>query len=128
MDILDRIKELAAKRSLSINSLESKLGFARGYLYTWKKKTPGIDRVQKVADFFNVSTDYLLGRTDNQSVMEPGHIDVEDIINNTSLLTSRTVPITKQDRKMIAGILESYLNSKEGQQRLRKYGHYGDKE
>ena len=62
MNIYDRIKELANSQGISINKLEEQLGFARGYLYTWKRKVPGFDKVQKVADFFNISTDYLIGR------------------------------------------------------------------
>jgi transcriptional regulator with XRE-family HTH domain len=68
MTTLDRIKELAKKRDLSINQLESELGFARGYLYSWKRKTPGVDKVQSVAKYFNVSVDYLLGNTDTPAV------------------------------------------------------------
>ena len=30
------------------------------------KSTPSGDKIQKVADYFNVSTDYLLGRTDKR--------------------------------------------------------------
>lgn len=123
MDILERIKKLAASRNLSINSLEEKLGFARGYLYTWKKKTPGIDRVQKVADFFDVSVDYLLGRT---NVMHPStdneHINVEDLVDNAAMLTSRDHALSDEDRAAIKAMLAGYLNSKEGQRRLRKYG------
>ena len=123
MDILERIKKLAANRSLSINALEEKLGFARGYLYTWKKKTPGVDRVQKVADFFNVSVDYLLGRT---NVAQPSskneHIDVEDLVNDAAMLTSRDHALSDEDRAAIKAMLTGYLNSKEGQRRLKKYG------
>ncbi|XRJ96635.1 helix-turn-helix domain-containing protein [Latilactobacillus sakei] len=67
MDIYNRIKELANTQKISINRLEENLGFARGYLYSWKKKTPGVDKLQKVADYFQVSTDYLLGRADNMN-------------------------------------------------------------
>lgn len=68
MDIYNRIKELANAQKISINRLEENLGFARGYLYSWKKKTPGVDKLRKVADYFQVSTDYLLGRADNMNV------------------------------------------------------------
>jgi len=99
MDILERIKKLAASRNLSINSLEEKLGFARGYLYTWKKKTPGIDRVQKVADFFDVSVDYLLGKSD---IEKPKSVELTD---NDVIMTFEGKPIQEEDRELIKRLL-----------------------
>uniref|UniRef100_UPI0012905395 helix-turn-helix domain-containing protein n=2 Tax=Streptococcus TaxID=1301 RepID=UPI0012905395 len=60
----DRIKELAKKQGLSINSLEEKLGYSRNTLYSLKKQNASTDRMQEIADYLNVSLDYLLGRTD----------------------------------------------------------------
>lgn len=61
----DRIKELAKKQGLSINSLEEKLGYSRNTIYNLKNSKPSTERISEIADYFNVSTDYLLGRTDN---------------------------------------------------------------
>ena len=61
----EKIKELADKQGISLNKLEENLGFSRNTIYNMKKSTPNIERVSKIADYFNVSTDYLLGRTDN---------------------------------------------------------------
>ena len=65
MTTFDRVKKLADKQKISIVELEEKLEFGRNSLYSWKTKTPNGDRLKKVADFFGVSTDYLLGRTDD---------------------------------------------------------------
>ena len=61
----DRIKELAKKQGLSINSLEEKLGYSGNTIYNLKNSKPSTERISEIADYFNVSTDYLLGRTDN---------------------------------------------------------------
>ena len=61
----DRIKELAKKQGLSINSLEEKLCYSRNTIYNLKNSKPSTERISEIADYFNVSTDYLLGRTDN---------------------------------------------------------------
>lgn len=61
----DRIKELAKKQGLSINLLEEKLGYSRNTIYNLKNSKPSTERISEIADYFNVSTDYLLGRTDN---------------------------------------------------------------
>ncbi|WP_195486702.1 helix-turn-helix transcriptional regulator [Lacticaseibacillus paracasei] len=63
--LFDRVKDLADKKKISIVELEEKLNFGRNYLYKWKSPTanPSKEAVEKVADFFHVSTDYLFGRT-----------------------------------------------------------------
>lgn len=63
--LFEKIKELCQKRGISINSLEETLGYSRNTIYSMKSKKPNAERLQEIADYFNVSTDYLLGRTDN---------------------------------------------------------------
>lgn len=62
MTLRDRIRELANGRGLSLPNLESKLGFGNGTIVKWDKASPNTDKLQKVADYFAVSVDYLLGR------------------------------------------------------------------
>lgn len=62
MTPFDRLKKLADKQGLSINDVEEKVGLGKNTLYSWKKKIPSGANLTKIADFFNVSTDYLLGR------------------------------------------------------------------
>ncbi|TYU82815.1 helix-turn-helix transcriptional regulator [Listeria monocytogenes] len=64
MTLLERIKELCKKHSISVKMLEETLNFPSNTIYQWKQRTPGIDKLQKVSDYFNVSVDYLLGRTE----------------------------------------------------------------
>ena len=64
----EKIKELSDKKGISINRLEEQLGFSRNTIYNMKTKKPNAERVAAIADYFNVSTDYLLGRTDNPRI------------------------------------------------------------
>ena len=57
------IRELCAEKKITLVSLEAALSFAKNSIYKCDTNKPSIDKVQKVADYFNVSTDYLLGRT-----------------------------------------------------------------
>jgi|SRR5699024_2612242 len=91
MTVFDRIKKLCDEQGLSIVELEEKVGFGRNALYKWKKQSPKTETLEKVADYFDVSTDYLLGRTDKKhyyDLTEKDERDVEkqleDIINNVS--------------------------------------------
>ena len=61
----EKIKELAKKRGKSLGQVEEDLGYGRNTLYKIKNSTPNAERIAEIANYFNVSTDYLLGRTEN---------------------------------------------------------------
>ena len=61
MSILSRIGELRKQHEkLSINKLEQECGLTRGSMAKWDDHAPSPDKVKKVADYFNVSVEYLL--------------------------------------------------------------------
>ena len=61
MSILGRIGELRKRHEkLSINKLEHECGLTRGSMAKWDDHAPSPDKVKKVADYFNVSVEYLL--------------------------------------------------------------------
>lgn len=59
--IVKAIKKLCSENNTSIPKLEKELGFGNGAIYNWDKSSPGADKIVKVANFFKVSADYLLG-------------------------------------------------------------------
>ena len=74
MTAFDIVKSLCEEQKLSIVELEERLNFSRNSLYSWKKNKPSSEKLEKVADYFNVSVDYILGRTDNKHLDEPNTI------------------------------------------------------
>ena len=58
----DRIKQLRQERKLTQEELSSKLNIGRSALamYELGKRIPKYKTIDKFADFFDVSTDYLL--------------------------------------------------------------------
>lgn len=64
MTLRDIIKDLCKKRNISINRVEIDLGFARGYISKLDKSVPNSAKLQKIADYFNVSLDYLMSGKD----------------------------------------------------------------
>lgn len=62
MSIVARIKKLGNERSMSLAEVERALGIANSSIRRWDTVTPGVDKVVKIADYFDVTTDYLLGR------------------------------------------------------------------
>ena len=109
----DRIKDLAKQKGISLNALEKKLGYSRNTLYSMKDKKPNAERVSEIADYFQVSTDYLLGRTDEPSIARKFYQDGKKI--NVEQLASTAMrfngkPLTEEDKKAIQNIIEIYLS------------------
>lgn len=112
--LFDKIKELCRKQGISLNQLEEKLGYGRNSLYSLKNKKPNAERISEIADYFGVSTDYLLGRTDNPRIAteaDQGPDDIDEIIANAMMFDGK--PLTDSDKRAIRGILAGYMSSKE---------------
>ena len=60
MTAVDRVKELCKDRNIPISKLERACGFSNGYIAKLKKGTMPNDKLQIVADYFNVSVEYLM--------------------------------------------------------------------
>ena len=63
--IVKAIKLLCVECNTSIPKLEKELGFGNGAIYNWDEKSPSANAIIKVAIYFKVSADYLLGLTAN---------------------------------------------------------------
>ncbi len=111
---LEKIKELAQKQGISLQKVAEDLGYSINYLYTLKEKTPKSDRLQEIADYFNVSTDYLLGRTDNPTIAKDTVTTPDGRVVDLSNLRERVVlfdgkPLSDDDVDKIAQIIKLSL-------------------
>lgn len=63
----NRLKQLREERGFSQEKIGKQIGVSRYAVYTYEKEKafPTAEGLIALADFFEVSTDYLLGRTDN---------------------------------------------------------------
>lgn len=104
MTAFDRVKKLCDEQKISIVELEERLKFGRNSLYGWKKKTPNGANLIKVAEYFNVSTDYLLGRTDSRE-LENNHNKISD--EDFRKIERFARNLTPKDRKKALKILEA---------------------
>lgn len=114
MSLLEKIKLLASTHQMSLAELERRLDFSNGSLRKWGTSIPSGDKIEKVADYFNVSTDYLLGRTDNPSIAKDGDvpetIDLRNIAAQSMLFDGK--PLTEEDIDFITAVLEAHLKNK----------------
>lgn len=108
------VKDLCEKQGISLNTLEEKLELGKNSLYGLKRNQPSAERLQQIADYFNISTDYLLGRTDNPAIAgekaPDQEIELDDLDGRIMLFDGK--PLSDDDKRAIKGIIEGYLNSK----------------
>ena len=60
MTLKDNIKNLCKEKGVSMNKLETDLEFGKGYISKLDKSVPNSAKLQKIADYFGVSVDYLM--------------------------------------------------------------------
>lgn len=63
----ERLKELRTEKNIGQNALAKVLGLSNASVSYWEtgKQTPSAEAVFKLAQFFNVSADFLLGLKDD---------------------------------------------------------------
>ena len=69
-----RLKELREERGFTQLEVAKAIDGTQSNLAKWEKETvqPSAEFVMRLADFFGVSSDYLLGRTDDLGAPVPG--------------------------------------------------------
>ncbi|HFI0134825.1 TPA: helix-turn-helix domain-containing protein [Streptococcus suis] len=113
MSLLDRIKLLASTHQLSLAELERKLDFSNGSLRKWASSTPSGDKIEKVADYFNVSTDYILGRTDNPRIASDNDMSEIDLKKDAAeSFFYDGHELNEEDLDLIASILETRIKNR----------------
>lgn len=109
---LEKIKELAQNQGISLQKVAEDLGYSINYLYTLKEKTPKSDRLQEIADYFNVSTDYLLGRTDNPAIAKDDNANAYLGPAETELVAAfrnQTQNMTEEEKVRFNKAIESLM-------------------
>lgn len=68
MSLVNKIQQLCINKGTTLIGLERDVSLGRGTIRNWDKNSPSMDKVQKVADYFHVSIDYLLDRKSDNSI------------------------------------------------------------
>ena len=123
MSLVDRIKSLCKEKKITVAELERKTGISNGQIRKWDNSTPGVNKLQLIADYFDVSVDYLLGRTEKKRYYDLTEKDEQDIqkeleklINNLSNSSgfaaadgSTPDELDQEDKELLIASLENTL-------------------
>ena len=103
----ERLKTLRSEAKLTQKEIAEKLEVSQQFYAKWEsnKSTPASKNLNKLADFFNVSTDYLLGNTDNKKALS--FDDLKEAIINSKTFNHR--PLTDAERNEIIKMIEDKL-------------------
>ena len=105
--LYERVHELAERQGLSDFDLSLKLGLSRNAVYSWQKSSPKTETLEKVAEFFNVSADYLLGRTDKVSLKDGQSSSTED--NLSEFFKAETEGMSEDEIAILEKEWKDYL-------------------
>ena len=94
-----RLKELRNEAGLTQNDLAKYLSVAQSTIGMWEsnKREPDFDMLQKLADFFEVTTDYLLGN-EKPTPIQKSALTEKDILVNELAKMLDGVPPEKYDK------------------------------
>lgn len=121
----EQFVKLCAERNTKPNPVAKELGFSSGSVTDWKNgKMPRPTTIRKIADYFQVSTTYLLGLTD-----EPSVVLSDQVIANLSANVQRVVDELDKQKKPVLGLnpkLSSLIDSmsKDELDDLEKYAEF----
>lgn len=102
--LFERITKICDKRNLSLYAVEKGAELSDSSLRKWENTMPSWDKILRVANFLDVSIDYLLGNCDNpdshknpivlSEVVEEINLVLSDYFNATLEAKDRLVKIS----------------------------------
>ena len=76
MNSVDRVKKICKDRKIPISKLERELGFSNGYISQLRKGVFPADRLVLIADYLQVSADFLITGVDSDGLTEKDNRDI----------------------------------------------------
>ncbi len=105
----DRFYELCTKLNTKPNPLAKEIGISSGVLNKWKNGTiPNGETLCKIANYFNCSVDYLLGRTNEPAqtanVIDgslAGSTDIQGSHNSNITVNSSELSLSDEEKELL---------------------------
>ncbi|MDF2985755.1 MAG: helix-turn-helix domain protein [Eubacterium sp.] len=95
MTIVSRLKDLCTEKGTTMTAVERELGFGKGLLRTWDSSSPSGEKLKKIALYFNVTTDYLLGVDSNDKLL------AKNVLEQKFLKFARIIATMPDDQRIL---------------------------
>lgn len=108
----DRLTNLRENRGWSKTYVAKAIGLSSMQTYAnyeYGRREPDFETVDKLANLFNVSTDFLLGRESKADRVH--NMSVDEALG--TIMSFEGQPVTDHDKRVMKDLLESYLRNKE---------------
>lgn len=115
-NLYNKVKELCRNKNITQKELADIIGINQNTIKTWEHKLPNSETLLKIADYFGVTTDYLLGRSSNKSLTRKNERDIqkslEQIYNglddslSLAYLNNGGVELSENDAELLKSALE----------------------
>lgn len=116
MNAVERVKTICKERKIPISKLESDCGFANGYIGQLRKGVFPDDRILKIAEYLNVSVDYLMTGNEVQFIVETAKKDVllTGMSNKIKEYALKLAEMPKEKQEQIMSLIDMLSDKKEG--------------
>ncbi|WP_462364809.1 helix-turn-helix domain-containing protein [Roseburia inulinivorans] len=121
MSTYEVIKQLCDEHGIALTALEKELGFGRGSLGKLKSGGTSAKRLQKIADYFGVSINYLMNGETTEKINNTSQLstkDERDIAKDMENIRQKLMngadgplsydgePVTAEDAELLLGQIE----------------------
>lgn len=108
----NNIKELRKNKRMTQKDLAEAMRVSQQTVGAWEteRAIPGADTLSDLADYFNVTTDYLLGRSEKKDDDKVDYVALDKVLDNARSFDGE--PMDEHDREILRGILKGYFTTK----------------
>lgn len=103
LNLYEKIKNMCDKEGISIAHLERETGISNGQIKRWAKSSPSVENLKKVANYFNVSLEFLADDT-----TEPSDIEMSQDIR---IMQRAAQNMSEEDRKKAIKVFEAFFEN-----------------
>ena len=103
--VLENIHKLCKENGVSIARLERDLGIGNGTIGAWDKSSPALANAKAVADYFNVTVDYLLTGENGSKAEKTETEDCKYLLYEAIAIAEAYIGLPEDRRRIIKSLL-----------------------
>lgn len=108
MTFVERLKTLRASRHISQRELAEQAGLSKSLISMLESgaREPRTEHLEALADFFNVDIDYLLGRSDQTTILDPERLFVQTLREEDGTMLRHYGELSESDKCFVRELVE----------------------